>query len=352
MSDLTKPIIDFAERFNTGTNPRSYLKKLIGDKLNLYYDYIIVNDNNIFFLLDEKTKDLIKSYNNIFLDLSQNPLLQETIDCYKTLIVNSAQQLYVVVGDASYTDRLVETNTNVSYFYSSFFHTLYSNGKAQSYDSNPTIKFSSLNALPRIHRIIFINELVRQEMLDKVTISFLYDMQDHQRNYMATKYFQEDVRLHQSEFDFFSSNVLHRCPILLDNDPEYKKVVCDYSINSSAYKDTALNIITETTHDQQFLTEKTWKAIYAKQLFLMLGGVGSVNLLRKFGFDVFDDLIDHSYDNESNLVTRTKMIVNEMKRLEPNILQIHNETRDRRYRNFYHLQSDEFENRVNFIPIK
>ncbi len=351
MSNLIKPIIDFAERFNTGTNPRSYLKKLIGNKLNLYQDYIIVNDNNIFFLLDENTKDLIKSYDNIFLDLSQNPLLQEAIDYYKTLLVKPTQHLYVIVGDASYSNRLVETNNNVSYYYSSFFHTLYSDGKTKTYDNIPTIKFSSLNALPRIHRIIFINELVRQEMLDRVTISFLYDMQDHQRNYMETKYFQQDVSLHQSEFDFFSNNVLHLCPILLNNDPEYNKVVCDYSINSPAYKDTALNIITETTHDQQFLTEKTWKAIYAKQLFLILSGVGSVALLRKFGFDVFDDFIDHSYDSEVDLEKRTKMIVNEMKRLEPNILTIHKETIDRRFQNFLYLQSADFENKVNLIPL-
>jgi hypothetical protein len=347
MTYITKPIVDFAEVFNTGTNPRKYLKQLIGQKLGLYQNYIIINDNNIFFLLDEQTKDQIKSFDTIFLDLSQNPFLKEKVDQYKTLLDKPSQHLHVVVGDANFLNGC-ESEHNITYYYSSFFQTWYNNNDS-TFDNIPTNKFSSLNSIPRIHRIIFINELFRQGMLDHVMLSFLYNMQAHHKSYVDTKYFLEDTTYHKLEYDFFKDNISQLCPILINGDPEYKKYVQDYSIESPAYNNTALNVITETTNDQHFFTEKTWKPIYAKQLFLMISSVGSIERLRHFGFDTYDDIIDHSYDNEPDLKKRIQMVVAEMKRLENNIIELHKQTVDRRYKNFFYLQSTEFDAKVNLV---
>lgn len=349
MTYITKPIVDFAEIFNTGTNPRTYLKQLIGEKLGLFQDYIIVNDNNIFFLLDDDTKDQIKSFDTIFLDLSQNPFLKEKVDSYKTLLVRPSQHLHVVVGDANFLNSC-EPENNVTYYYSSFFQTLYNTGTKQTFDSIPNNKFSSLNAMPRIHRIIFINELFRQGMLDKVMLSFLYNFRDHHKSYVDTHYFLEDVATHKFQHDFFKEHISHMCPILIDKDPNYRdEYVWRPEILSPAYSKTALNIITETTNDQQFFTEKTWEPVYAKQLFLMISSVGSIERLRNFGFDTYDDIIDHSYDKETDLEKRIQMVVVEMKRLENDIFDLYQQTTERRYRNFFYLQSAEFNARVNLV---
>lgn len=348
MTYITKPIVDFAEVFNTGTNPRTYLKQLIGEKLGLYQDYIIINDNNIFFLLDDDTKDQIKSFDTIFLDLSQNPFLKDKVDEYKTLLVRPSQHLHVVVGDANFLDSC-ESENNITYYYSSFFQTWYNTGTNQTFDNIPNNKFSSLNSIPRIHRIIFINELLRQGMLDKVMLSFLYNLQDHHKSYVDTNYFLEDAATHKFQYEFFKEHISHLCPILIADDPEYRKYVQDYGISSPAYSKTALNIITETTSDQQFFTEKTWKPMYAKQLFLMISSVGSIERLRSFGFDTYDDIIDHSYDKEPNLEKRIQMVVAEMKRLENDIFDLHQQTTERRYGNFFYLQSAEFNAKVNLV---
>ena len=348
MTYITKPIVDFAEVFDTGTNPRIYLKKLLGEKLGLYQDYIIINDNNIFFLLDESTKEQIKSFDTIVLDLSQNPFLKDKVDEYKTLLVRPTQHLYVIVGDANFLDS-ADNESNVSYYYSSFFQTWYNKDQVKSYNNIPTIKFSSLNSIPRIHRIIFANELYRQEMLDKVMLSLLYNMQNHHKEYVNTKFFLEDVEKHKTEYNFFIENISSLCPIMLKDDPEYSKYVQDYKTETPAYSNTALNIITETTYDQQFFTEKTWKPIYSKQLFLLISAPGSVKRLRDFGFDTYDDVIDHSYDNENNLEKRIQMVVSEMKRLNTNIIELHQRTTDRRYKNFFYLQSSKFDSIVNLV---
>lgn len=70
-----------------------------------------------------------------------------------------------------------------------------------------------------------------------------------------------------------------------------------------------------TYWDRPFLTEKTIKSINCKQLPLFMAPRGYVSLLRKIGFDVFDDIIDHSYDTCRDPEKRIVMIVDELERL-------------------------------------
>lgn len=61
-----------------------------------------------------------------------------------------------------------------------------------------------------------------------------------------------------------------------------------------------INIVHETNdnqHDRILLTEKTFKAFAWHQLPIFVATPGHVNMVRELGFDMFDDIIDHSYDN-------------------------------------------------------
>ena len=74
----------------------------------------------------------------------------------------------------------------------------------------------------------------------------------------------------------------------------------DLSINDPAYLDSYINYVTETSVRDNliYLSEKSWKPIMAGQFGIWLSNPGQVNHLRSIGFDVFDDIIDHSYDIE------------------------------------------------------
>ena len=348
MTYITNPVVDLAEKIDTGTKPRTYLKKLIGEKLELFQNYVIINDNNGIHSIDDLSKEAITTTKHVFLDLSQNPFSLEKLNEIKSLLDLSSQHLHVIVGAACFLDGYQHDN-NESFYYSSFFHTPYTVDDMQSFDNIPTIKFSSLNSVPRIHRIIFVNNLYRQGIFDKLMLSFSYNVHDYQKEYLTTKFFLGDIQRYSAEYKFFNDNILQLCPIIIKSDYESYRNSIDTTILSPAYNNTALNIITETTYNEQFFTEKTWKAIYAKQLFLLISAPGSVERLRNFGFDTYDDIIDHSYDNELDLEKRIFMVVNEIKRLEPNILELHQLTIDRRYKNFFYLQNATFESKVDLI---
>jgi len=62
------------------------------------------------------------------------------------------------------------------------------------------------------------------------------------------------------------------------------------------YQNSFVELVAETTVEQIFFTEKTLNSIYACNFFIILNKQGAVQHLRQIGFDVFDDIINHSYD--------------------------------------------------------
>jgi nucleoside-diphosphate-sugar epimerase len=65
-----------------------------------------------------------------------------------------------------------------------------------------------------------------------------------------------------------------------------------------------------------FFTEKTAKAFNSGQIPLFVTVTGYVSILKTMGFDVFDDIVDHSYDNEIDPDKRILMVVEELLRLK------------------------------------
>lgn len=62
------------------------------------------------------------------------------------------------------------------------------------------------------------------------------------------------------------------------------------------------------------LSEKTYKIFLMGQIPLLLGVPDTVNWIKQLGFDVFDDIINHSYDQEPNPDRRIDLVVAELLR--------------------------------------
>lgn len=72
------------------------------------------------------------------------------------------------------------------------------------------------------------------------------------------------------------------------------------------YRETFVEVITETSCTERCfnLTEKTLNSIYGKSFPILISSPGIVAFLRTMGMDVFDDIIDHSYDTIENPIDR------------------------------------------------
>lgn len=76
------------------------------------------------------------------------------------------------------------------------------------------------------------------------------------------------------------------------------------------YGSCAVNIVTETVYDQApgLFCEKTLFAMLAEQIPVVIGSQGLVGSLSDRGFDMFDDLVDTSYDCLPNSIRLNKAL--------------------------------------------
>lgn len=79
------------------------------------------------------------------------------------------------------------------------------------------------------------------------------------------------------------------------NPPEISNVVNLFKL-TDLYNSTCASIVTETMAISS-VTEKTIHAFLSLHPVIMVGHPGTVRYLRNQGFDMFDDIIDHDYDD-------------------------------------------------------
>jgi len=113
--------------------------------------------------------------------------------------------------------------------------------------------------------------------------------------------------IYESEIDFTSNGYRY------DYDDAYK---------SKCYLKSYINITTETNYESPYIvhiTEKTFNPFNFYQIPIFVATYQHVRYLRElYGFDMFDDLVNHSYDDEIDNGKRLFMIVDEIKRLNEN----------------------------------
>ena len=78
----------------------------------------------------------------------------------------------------------------------------------------------------------------------------------------------------------------------------------------NVYGSCAVNIVTETQYDSApgIITEKTIMAMLSEQIPIVIGYPGIVADCKELGFDMFDDLVDISYDQLPNNVRAIKAL--------------------------------------------
>lgn len=115
------------------------------------------------------------------------------------------------------------------------------------------------------------------------------------------------------------------------------------------YENTMIEIIPETqcyninrfdTAHTNIVTEKTVNSILARNFPIWISGHHTVKYLREFvGLDVFDDIIDHSYDNETDPLTRIYKATNDNQHL----------FRDPNLQSLWEQNQHRFESNINII---
>lgn len=101
----------------------------------------------------------------------------------------------------------------------------------------------------------------------------------------------------------------------VDNNNFPSHISAEYSVDD--FITTDISVVLETIADGKkiHLTEKTLRPIACGHPFMLVAGPDTLKYLKSYGFKTFAPWINEDYDQETDIVKRMQMIVNEMHRI-------------------------------------
>lgn len=121
-----------------------------------------------------------------------------------------------------------------------------------------------------------------------------------------------------SPMDVFENQFTTHCAIFAPEHEFFKKIVpyknFDTDLLSQVIIDSKFSIVLETYHNNNnFITfsEKIFRCLKLPRPWVMHAQQGAVAYLRNMGFDVLDDIVNHSYDNIEFSINRQVAILNQ-----------------------------------------
>jgi len=213
--------------------------------------------------------------------------------------------------------------------------------------------FMTFNKSIKPHRTALLCLLMKYNLIDHVNWSFIPN-----RNETIHPDFMEDVIYEDKELENLFKYLLEVNYKLSDYENNmftYNKDDDNEKRNLSqklteieivgTYINSYVNITTESVFNRLpntvHISEKSFKPFFYYQFPIFVASKGHVKQMKEeYGLDFFDDIIDHSYDGESDHKKRLIMIIDEIKRI--------NDNKDL-FTEFYRNNQDRFENNKKII---
>ena len=266
--------------FHEGGTPNQFIEKLIQlkNRVGLDNHQICIITNNANASVYEKMIDVIyKPY-----------LLGFLADHYKDILHTPIEHNDTIIGLLS-ADEYINSEKKKFFL---------------SYNKNTTKPF-------RVQLLLW---LMKTGIIDDSYVSILIKNQYFDRNQLRSdKDELYDLIAWFNQFEQKGFNVL-------DWDyPNHQNDVFSslkYTTKSH-YADTIFNIITETTCDTNSLnlTEKSFKGIANCHPYLVIGDVNTHKHIKDLGFELYEDLIDYSFDSIDDSEIRLNSALKEVKRI-------------------------------------
>jgi hypothetical protein len=290
-------------------------------------EYHITNTNLkvIFFSSHESPDEL-----DIFVDV-----------LIKTIKKNNWKEtnFYIVNNNSMLNNIKDKFNTDINFFKMNSLLNLVSNKlkvKSKQSDIIYDKKFIFLCQLkqPHFHRVVLLTYLknlglLNREIIDwSLTVSYTEYMGPFTKNSILNNL---QIK-HKNYIDITDKNLVSDYLEILNTKKlgYYEQNVDWFNIKGNyiqkehltleSFQNSYINIVAETyfknKENNLHITEKSFKPFYYFQMPIFLAQYNHVKTMREeYDFDFFDDLIDHSYDDEKDDVKRLEMLVKEIERL-------------------------------------
>jgi hypothetical protein len=268
------------------------------DSQNFRFDEPNRKSNNMIVIYDQEPVDLDIFYNHVY---------------RKFLMSDTSHRILISSEYSTECDLLCNDYglKNVHYFYHGLLcHEWYRLHWYQDITVNTNfertyITYNNLILDKRLHRANLIVELHKRDLLDHGYAS--YNAPPIDRLLKSVNTYKLLPVGHKQNLQ--SNLSMLRNSLVIDTSMPTGSLSAELDI--STIQKSFVNLVTETIfyENKQHLTEKIFKPIVAKMPFLLLGGVGNLAYLRKYGFKTFGDFWDESYDTISNSAERMDAVL-------------------------------------------
>lgn len=187
--------------------------------------------------------------------------------------------------------------------------------------------FLSFNRIHKPHRMYFLLRLHEMGMIDNNLISCAREM-DGETFEQHIEWIVKDKEDYNEVFDQYNlvdvdkirtqaSEFMKDLPLVLDV-TDFQENGCFYDdtlwSSASFYQNSFMSILTESSPMGPgcYVSEVIFKAIVFMHPFMIIGQPRTLEVLREWGFDTFDDIFDNSYDLEEDMFKRTEMVLEQM----------------------------------------
>ena len=187
--------------------------------------------------------------------------------------------------------------------------------------------FLSFNRIHKPHRMYFLLRLRELSMIENNLISCAKTMdgetfEEHIEWIVKDKENWKDVYdkynlVNKDKLRTEANSFMKELPLVLDvEDFQDNGCFFDDTVWSSAsfYQNSFMSVLTESSAVGPgcYISEVIFKAIVFMHPFMIIWQPRTLEVLREWGFDTFDDVFDNSYDLEDDMFKRIEMVLQQM----------------------------------------
>lgn len=182
--------------------------------------------------------------------------------------------------------------------------------------------FVSMNNLAKDHRCLLMDLLAKHNAIPHGAISWL----DRRRDLDSVRHLIPEG-MTDSEYVGYPYKYWKPEILILD---QRKTDKFNQEILPIQYKQSFMQLVPETEEDYFFITEKTAVPLLFNKPFLVASSANYHKILQTFGFKLYDEIFDYSFDSEKDISIRYEGIVENVNRLKgQNLIELREKIKDK-----------------------
>jgi hypothetical protein len=284
------------------------------------------------------SEDLVQVFDKVILD--------KKYDTTKFCIINNNSKLNLQINKNK--SKIITHNTNSFFRWSS---ELMKPHKSE-YSSEKEKFFTFHNRVIKPHRYFLLCELMKNNILDFIDWSFLRGYEiilsdgNLTPNFYQKLFNEEEVLIYSKEMNILNKIQTKKSIYEKFDGDVINPLYWSHNSKIDVYSNAYINIVGESNffEDLVHISEKSFIPLWFYQIPIFLSSHHHVKCLKeRYNFDLFDDLIDHSYDNETDNKIRFFKVLDEIIRIFKNMNDV---------KKFYISNKNRImNNRINFTDI-